>query len=69
MTFSRSHIIIENHGSIILLRAASTAGKAWIVGHVDREGYEPLPAGTRIVEPRYVAGIVTGARAAGLVVG
>jgi len=66
----RSHavadITIHNHGSITLLGAASPAGKAWVEEYVDRDGYHPFPAGTRIVEPRYIADIIAGARGAGL---
>jgi hypothetical protein len=60
---------VENYGSIVLLRAKSPVGKSWIEEYVSPHGYQPFPAGTRIVEPSYVADIVTGGRAAGLVVG
>jgi hypothetical protein len=59
-------ITVHNHGSIILLRAASTAGTAWIEEYVDRGGYQPFPAGTRIVEPRFLQPILDGAAEAGL---
>jgi hypothetical protein len=66
MTVFCSDILVQNHGSIVILRAASPAGKAWIEQHVDRDGQQPFPAGTRIVEPRYLPSIVAGAREAGL---
>ena len=65
---SRPDLTIHNHGSIVLLRAASAAGKAWVKEQVDRGGYQPFPAGSRIVEPRYLGPIVVGAIEAGLVV-
>jgi hypothetical protein len=36
-------ITIENHGSVVLLRAASPVGKAWIEAYVDRDGSQPAP--------------------------
>jgi hypothetical protein len=65
---SRPDLTIDDHGSVILLRAASPAGQAWVEEHVDRGGYQPFPGGTRIVESRYLGPIITGAREAGLVV-
>ena len=59
-------IRVENHGSIAFLRAISPIGKAWIEGYVSRDGYQPFPSGTRIVEPRYIDDVVAGAREAGL---
>jgi hypothetical protein len=64
MSVSRGGILVENHGSIILLGAASP----WVEENVDRGEYQPLPAGMRIVEPRYLQPIIDGARGAGLVV-
>jgi hypothetical protein len=61
-------ITIENHGSVVLLRAASPVGKVWIEEYVDRDGSQPFPAGTRIVEPRYLQPIIDDAVDAGLVV-
>lgn len=54
-------ITVHDHGSIILFRAASPVGKAWIEEYVSREGYQPLPSGTRVVEPRYLQPIIDGA--------
>ena len=61
-------ITIHNYGSIILLRAASSAGKRWVEEYVGSEGYQPFPAGTRIVESRYARPIIDGALGAGLLV-
>ena len=62
-------IVVHDHGSIVLLRAASAAGKAWLEGCVHLDGVEPFPSGTRLVEPRVVQSIVDRAIRAGLVVG
>jgi hypothetical protein len=59
-------ILVENHGSIVLLRPATAAGRAWLEANCDRSGYQPFTGGTLLCEPRYVADIVAGARDAGL---
>ena len=61
-------ITIENHGSVVVLRAASPVGKVWIEEYVDCDGYQPSPAGTRVVEPRHLQPIIDGAVDAGLLV-
>jgi hypothetical protein len=66
MTVSRSDILVENHGSIILLRPATTAGRAWLEANCDRSGYQPFDGGTLLCEPRYVSDILVAAREAGL---
>jgi hypothetical protein len=57
---------VENHGSVVLLRPVTAAGREWLQAHCDRSGYQPFGGGTLLSEPRYVADIVAGARAAGL---
>jgi hypothetical protein len=59
-------IRVENHGSIVLLRPASAAGREWLEANCDRSGHQPFTGGTLLCEPRYVADIVAGARAVGL---
>jgi hypothetical protein len=59
-------IRVENHGSVVLLRPATVAGREWLKAHCDRSGYQPFTGGTLLCEPRFVAGIVAGARKAGL---
>jgi len=59
-------IRVEDHGSIVLLRPATTTGRAWLEVHCDRSGYQPFGGGTLLCEPRFVADIVAGAREAGL---
>jgi hypothetical protein len=66
MTVSRSDILVENHGGIILLRPATTAGSEWLEANCDRSGYQPFGGGTLLCEPRCVADMVAGARQAGL---
>jgi hypothetical protein len=66
MTVSRSDILVENHGSIILLRPATTAGREWLEANCDLSGYQPFGGGTLLCEPRYVRDIIAGAREAGL---
>ncbi len=61
-------IAVHDHGSIVLLRAASAAGKAWLEGCGSGDGVPPFPSGTRLVEPRFVQSIVDRATRAGLVV-
>ena len=60
-------ILVENHGSIFLLRPVSSAGQSWLRENVI--GEETQIFGNAIVcEPRFVADIVFGARGEGLVV-
>jgi hypothetical protein len=67
MTVSRSSdILVENHGSIILLRPATSAGREWLEANCDPGGYQPFDGGTLLCEPRCVRDIIAGARQAGL---
>jgi hypothetical protein len=59
-------ILIENHGSIFLLRPVSSVGQAWLQEIVGEESQ--LFGNAVVCEPRYVADIVFGARGEGLVV-
>jgi hypothetical protein len=60
-------ILIENHGSIFLLRPISSAGQTWLQENVI--GEETQIFGNAVVcEPRYVMDIVLGARGEGIVV-
>jgi hypothetical protein len=61
-------IHVEIHGSIVLLRPATAAGREWLEAKCDRSGYQPFVGGTLLCEPRYVEPIVVGAVDAGLVV-
>ena len=60
-------ILVENHGSVFLLRPVSPIGQVWLQENVIRE--ETQRFGNAVVcEPRYVADIVFGARGEGLLV-
>jgi hypothetical protein len=60
-------ILVENHGSIFLLRPVTCVGQSWLKENVI--GEETQIFGNSIVcEPRYVIDIVLGARAEGVVV-
>ena len=72
-TGSESHlqpspdILVENHGSIILLRPVSPVGQAWLQENVI--GEETQLFGNAVVcEPRCVTDVSFGARGEGLVV-
>jgi hypothetical protein len=63
-------IRVENHGSIFLLHALNTDARLWLVDNAASDAtwigpVQPSHA-TLVVEPRYVADIVAGAREAGL---
>ncbi len=64
----RPDIIVEDHGSVALLRGMTDAGYNWIEEHVSTEGFQPFGLGARLAEPRYVPAVIDGARADGLVV-
>jgi hypothetical protein len=60
-------IRFESHGSIVLIRGVSDAGRTWLDENVGND--ETQYFGTAIAaEPRYCVPIVEGARSAGLVV-
>ena len=66
MTVSRSDILVENHGRIILLRPATSAGREWLEANCDPSSYQTFGGGTLLCEPRYVRDIIAGVREAGL---
>lgn len=57
-------LLVHGHGSIYLLRPTSRRGRRWIDEHLSDDRQEW--AGAIVVEHRYVADIVAGARKAGL---
>jgi hypothetical protein len=61
-------IRVENHGSVVLLRPATAAGREWLEANGDHGGYQPFTGGTLLCELRFVADIVAAAREARLVV-
>ena len=66
MTVSRIDILVEYHGSSVLLCPATTGGHEWMEGNCDHSGYQPFAGRTLLCEPRYVADVVAGAHEAGL---
>jgi hypothetical protein len=65
MTVSRSDILVQNYGSVVLLRSSTSGSRAWLEANCDWSGYQPFTGGTVLCEPRYVGDIVPGARQAG----
>jgi hypothetical protein len=56
-------IVVENHGSIFLLRPTSRSGREWLDQNIgEPNGFQPYWP-TVVVEPRYVADIVNGMHA------
>jgi hypothetical protein len=60
-------ILVENHGSVFLLRPVSSVGQAWLQENVIGQETQ-LFGNAAVCEPRYVANIVFGARCDGLLV-
>jgi len=59
--------VVENHGSIFLLKPRTPAARSWVEAHIGDNGYQPYFP-TVVVEHRYIADIVHRAEADGLVV-
>ena len=60
--------VLENHGSICLLRPLTSSAVAWVEEHIGQDnGFQPYFP-TVVVEPRYMADIVEGIRNVGLAV-
>lgn len=60
-------IVIENHGSVALLRPLSDEGRQWLAEHVSDD--HVVFGGAIACEPRFVEDIVNGARDDGMNVG
>ena len=56
---------VANHGSILILHALTDAAREWVDEHLPSHAMTWGRNGT-VVEPRYIADIVEGIRAAGL---
>lgn len=58
--------IVENHGSIFLLRPLNAEAKEWLETHVvsDAQWF----GGAVVVEPRYINPILVGMQSEGLIV-
>src|SRR4029434_7323013 len=48
-------IRVEDHGSIVLLRPATTAGREWLEAHCERSGCQPFSGGTVLSRAAHVA--------------
>jgi hypothetical protein len=60
--------VVENHGSIFLLKPLTPSATSWIEEHIGQgNGYQPYFP-TVVVEPRYIADIVEGIQNDGLAV-
>ncbi len=60
--------VVENHGSILLLRPQNENAIAWVDDHIGSDnGYQPYYP-TVVVEHRYIADIVAGIQNDGLAV-
>jgi len=60
--------LVENHGSIFLLKPRTPSATSWVESHIGREnGYQPMWP-TVVVEHRFIAEIVAGIPDAGLAV-
>jgi hypothetical protein len=57
-------LLVNGHGSIYLLRAASRRGQRWVDEHISDDRLEW--AGAIVVEHRYIGEIVRGALTDGL---
>ena len=64
----RPDIIVENGGSIFILRGRTDVGREWIEAHCDEGNFNQLGEGARLVEHRYIGPIIGGAIGDGLVV-
>jgi hypothetical protein len=59
--------LLEDHGSIILLRPVTTSGREWVDTYIgENNGYQPLWP-TVTIEGRYLAAILEGIQEDGLI--
>ena len=57
-------VMVEPHGSIVLVRPATDAGEAWLRENVQEDAQ--WWGAALVVEPRYLDNLLDGIRAAGL---
>lgn len=57
--------VVENHGSICLLRCKTEAARAWVIENAPHANWW---AGSIVVEPRYIESVVDGIEGDGLIV-
>jgi hypothetical protein len=58
-------ILVENHGSVVLLNPVSDEGRTWLDNNVAAEGWQWI-GDALACEPRMVGAVVEGARNDGL---
>jgi len=62
-----SDFVVENHGSIFLLKPQTPAATSWLEEHIGQDnGYQPYWPSSVVVEHRYIADIVAGIQSDGL---
>ena len=60
-------VLVENHGSIFLLRPLTEFAREWVNEHIGQDnGYQPYWP-TVVIEPRYCEDLLNGIAADGLV--
>ena len=60
-------IRVEDHGTVVLMRARSERGEAWMGEMIVTEAWQHF-GGAIACEPRFVVDVIDGAEADGLVV-
>lgn len=60
-------IVIDNHGSVVILIGASEAGEQWLSDNL-ADDHMTFGRTGHVVEPRYVGDILIGASEAGLAI-
>lgn len=66
-SLATADIMVENHGTVVLLRPMTRAGAIWLLDNVNSEPWQWM-GNAVAVAPRYVQPTIDGAEAAGLVV-
>ena len=64
---TRPDFVVENHGSIFLLRPLTPTARSWVEEHIGDNGYQPYYP-TVVVEHRYIFSILDAIKRSGLVV-
>ena len=58
---SQPDFVLENHGSIFLLKPLTPSATSWIEEHIGQDnGFQPNYPHAIVIEPRYVAPILEG---------
>lgn len=63
---NEADFVVENHGSIFLLRPLTESARIWVDEHIGTDnGFQPYYP-TVVIEPRYAGAILEGIREYGL---